>query len=114
MRKVVFVAVVLSAIGLLLVGIWVPPAKALAEERNRKLELYDNCDPNDPAWAGIAGGCVLDPREGDVSLMEFGQLLTSTLSASTVGHPSWRMEPSYMTLALGKSLRIENEGGRDH
>jgi plastocyanin len=33
---------------------------------------------------------------------------------STVGHPSWRIEPTYLHLKAGKTLSVENEGGRDH
>jgi hypothetical protein len=116
MRGVVAgIAVLISVLCVsLLIGIWMPSTTAVAgQDENRKIELYDNCDPGDPGWAGI-GGCDLDPTEGDVSLAEFGQLLLSPLALSVVGHPSWRIEPSYMSVDLRKSLRIINEGGREH
>jgi len=77
----------------------------------RKIAVLDNCDPDDAAWAPT-GGCAL--KEGDVTLAEFNALLVSPLSSSTVGHPSWRNEPSYLTVRSGKGVRVENEGGRGH
>jgi|SwirhirootsSR2_FD_contig_71_251577_length_686_multi_2_in_0_out_0_1 plastocyanin len=91
----------------------VRPLVVRAEAEHPKIELYDNCDPRDPAWNTV-GGCTLDPREGDVTLDEFGRYLMSPLSLSTVGHPSWRFEPTYLRLKPGKELTVENEGGRDH
>ena len=76
----------------------VRPLVVRAEAEHPKIELYDNCDP----------------REGDVTLDEFGRYLMSPLSLSTVGHPSWRFEPTYLRLKPGKELTVENEGGRDH
>src|SRR5262249_27193822 len=96
-------------------GIWttLTTRPAFAQSGNKKLDMYDNCDPLDPAWVPV-GGCFLEPREGDVTFAEFGRLLRSPLSLATVGHPAFRFEPSYLTLDLGKRLRIANEGGRDH
>jgi plastocyanin len=82
-----------------------------AAQGQRKIAVLDNCDPDDPAWAPT-GGCTL--KEGDVTNAEFNALLTSPLSLSTVGHPSWRNEPSYLTVRSGKDLRVTNEGGRNH
>src|SRR5262245_42126381 len=83
----------------LLAVIWTAiPAKAVAADGgNKKLDIYDNCDPRDPAWNTV-GGCFLDPREGDVTFAEFGRLLLSPLSTATVGHPSWRFEPTYLRI----------------
>jgi plastocyanin len=82
-----------------------------AAQGQRKIAVLDNCDPDDPAWAPT-GGCTL--KEGDVTNAEFNALLTSPLSLSTVGHPSWRNEPSYLTVRSGKDVRVTNEGGRGH
>lgn len=59
----------------------------------RQIAILDDCDSRDPAWAPT-GGCLL--REGAVAEAEFGLLLGSPLSLSTVGHPAWRNEPSYL------------------
>jgi plastocyanin len=57
--------------------------------------------------------CVL--KNGDVTLAEFNDLLSSPLSEFTVvGHPSWRNEASYLTVRLGRTVHVRNEGGRGH
>ena len=108
-------AVIVTVVIALLIGVWttVTTRAALAQGGNEKLDIYDNCDPLDPAWASV-GGCDLEPRGGDVTVAEFGRLLLSPLSSGTVGHPSFRFEPSNMTLEFGKRLHAENEGGRTH
>ena len=75
------------------------------------IDVYDDCDPKDPGWAPT-GGCTL--QGGKVSLEEFNLLLASPLSASVVGHPAWRNEPSYLRVGLGEVVPVENEGGRFH
>lgn len=89
------------------------PALSRGEDRqgNRKIEMYDDCDPRDPAWAPT-GGCLL--RRGDVTFAEFNAFLNSPLSLSVVGHQAWRMDPSYLKLRAGKTLLVTNEGGRLH
>ena len=77
----------------------------------RYIAVLDDCDPNDPTWAPT-GGCLL--RGGDVTNAEFGAFLTSPLSLSTIGHPAWRNEPSYVKITVGQSVRVANEGGRLH
>ena len=79
--------------------------------QKRFIAVLDDCDPDDPAWAPT-GGCLL--KNGDVTNAEFGAFLRSPLSLSTVGHPAWRMEPSYVKIQIGQSVRVENEGGRLH
>jgi plastocyanin len=81
------------------------------EEEENRIELYDDCNPNDPQWAPT-GGCTL--TGGKVTLEEFNLLLTSPLSQSVVGHPAWRFEPSYLIVAPGETVELENEGGRLH
>jgi plastocyanin len=56
----------------------------------------------------------LKRHQGDVSAGEFFALVTSPLAAATVGHPSWRNEPSHVTLRPGQSARVTNRGGRGH
>lgn len=76
-----------------------------------EIELYDDCNPNDPGWTPT-GGCTL--KGGKVTLDEFIALLTSPLSQSAVGHPAWRFEPSYLVVAPGEEIHLANEGGRLH
>lgn len=85
------------------------------DDDSRKIAIRDACDPSDPAWAPT-GGCLL--RKGDVTNAEFGAYLRSPLTipanGALIGHPAWRMEPSYASIESGKSLRIVNTGGRTH
>ena len=79
---------------------------------SRKIAVLDDCDPNDPTWAP-SGGCAL--KRGDVTNAEFGLLLRSPLSPTTVvGHPAWRNEPSYLSIEEGQDVTAANEGGRVH
>jgi plastocyanin len=87
-------------------------ASAAAErEERRRIAMRDDCDPTDPAWAPT-GGCALE--SGDVNVNEFNALLVSPLSLSTVGHPAWRAEPSYLKLEPGETVVVTNTGGRTH
>jgi hypothetical protein len=79
--------------------------------KKRFIAVRDDCDPTDPAWAPT-GGCVL--KGGSVNFAEFNAFLASPLSLSTVGHPAWRNEPSYVKVEEGQSVRVTNEGGRLH
>ncbi len=85
------------------------------EDHHRTIAMRDNCDPSDPAWAPT-GGCLL--RRGDVTNAEFAAFLRSPLTilpnAHLIGHPSWRNEPSYLSIKSGRGLRVSNEGGRVH
>jgi len=81
------------------------------DNADAKIELYDDCDPNDPAWTPT-GGCTL--KGGKVTEAEFTALLSSPLSQAVVGHPAWRFEPSYLVVAPGRKVELENEGGRLH
>jgi plastocyanin len=78
---------------------------------SRHIAIMDDCDPDDPSWAPT-GGCVL--RNGVVTNAEFGAFLASPLSLSVVGHPAWRMEPSYVRVSSGQSVTVSNFGGRLH
>jgi plastocyanin len=78
---------------------------------NPEIEVYDDCNPNDPGWAAT-GGCTL--AGGRVTVDEFDLLLASPLSASVVGHPAWRNQPSYLKVVVGTDVHVENEGGRFH
>jgi hypothetical protein len=78
---------------------------------NQFISVLDDCDPTDPGWAPT-GGCTL--KSGAVQLAEFNLLLTSPLSSAAVGHPAWRHDPSFVTLAPRKQVRVQNDGGRFH
>ena len=95
--------------------IGVVSAKSDGEDHNRKIAIRDACDPSDPTWAPT-GGCL--QKRGDVTNAEFGAYLRSPLTipanGALIGHPAWRMEPAYASFESGKSLRIENTGGRAH
>ncbi|MEO8189863.1 MAG: hypothetical protein ABI682_05940 [Acidobacteriota bacterium] len=91
---------------------------ALGEDRKSggdhqaRIEVRDDCDSTDPGWTPT-GGCVL--KGGAVNLAEFNLYLFSPLSAgSPVGHPAWRMDPTYVRLDADGTLRVTNTGGRRH
>ena len=88
--------------------------------RDPNIVMADDCSPDDPAWNSV-GGCPESdaPRarayKGDVTVAEFFALLTSPLAPNDViGHPSWRNEPSYVSIRSGQTLRVTNRGGRVH
>ena len=92
-----------------LMGAWMMGAVIVAA--HEKVAVLDDCDPTDPGWVPT-GGCALE--EGDVTLAEFNALLTSTLSSATIGHPAWRNDPAYLTIEPKETVKVTNEGGRNH
>lgn len=105
-------------------GAWMVTAALDAQVRGHdpNIAIMDNCADDDPAWDAF-GGC---PEEapfpgsnsyrGDVPLAEFFALLNSPLAPAgqVIGHPSWRNEPSYLSVRDGQTVRVRNEGGRVH
>jgi hypothetical protein len=98
------------------------PTEVVARRDGAKVTILDNCDPTDPAWTAT-GGCLLD--EGDVTEAEFNVFLRSplydndndplsTVGQFLVGHPSWRNDPSHVSVEAGSKLHVKNEGGRRH
>jgi hypothetical protein len=79
-------------------------------EEVRHIVLRDDCDPADPAWA--PAGCL--HAAGDVARSEFDLLATSPLSLAEVGHPAWRIDPSYQKLEDAGAVLVTNTGGRGH
>ena len=119
MRKSNIAAVTLAlAVGYFVAGTFT----AIADDGNGPVvRVLDDCLPGDPGW-NPTGGCTLNPTQGDVPFAEFGALLTAPTLATNVspagvtliGHPSWRNEPSHMTVQQGKELHVVNDGGRGH
>ncbi len=82
--------------------------------------MMDDCSPADPAYDAL-GGCPEGAppgsisHRGDVPLSEFFALLTSPLAPGhVIGHPSWRNEPSYISVRARQTVRVTNRGGRVH
>jgi plastocyanin len=97
------------------IGVWallltaIPLRVTADSDRSRRIALEDDCDPN---FVWVPGGCLR--KEGDVSLADFGALLTSPLSTAVVGHPSWRINPGFLPVREGDTLSVRNAGGRPH
>src|SRR5262245_24612847 len=70
-----------------------------------KVAIRDDCDSTDPAWNSV-GGCTL--QDGNVTFAEFNLLLTSPLSFATVGHPAWRMDPTYLKSEPEDTVHVTN------
>jgi plastocyanin len=84
--------------------------------------MMDNCSEDDPAYNGFVGCPQGAPfpgspsYAGDVTVAEFFALLFSPLApgAQVIGHPSWRNEPSYISIREGQTVHVTNQGGRAH
>ena len=50
----------------------------------------------------------------DVTVEEFDEELISPLADAVVGPQAWRNDPSYLKVEEGKTIRVRNEGGRNH
>jgi hypothetical protein len=86
-----------------------PEVGAQVHSNDNNIAMVDDCAG---AWGGP--GCFQKAHRGDVSEAEFNQLLFSPLISGIVGHPSWRNEPSHVSTAPGRSIRVTNAGGRPH
>jgi len=109
---------VLTAVLALCVGWWAIGTKLLAQSGSNNsnvplVTIVDNCLASDPGWAPT-GGCLNKPHQGNVSFAEFNALLFSPLSVTTVGHPAWRNDPSYISIRAGQDVHVSNKGGRGH
>jgi plastocyanin len=111
---------VAPAVLALLVGYWASGAFSATAQVNgndNRISIMDDCLPGDPGW-NPTGGCTLFPHQGDVPSAEFFALLRSPLTippnAQLIGHPSWRNEPSHLTVPEGKTVQVTNLGGRGH
>lgn len=108
-----------SILAVFLVGVWMIAAgRAVAEEKKDgdhkpKIAIRDDCAASDPAWVAL-GGCTL--TTGAVTVSQFNLLLFTPHESSNtvVGHPAWRMDPTYVRIDPEDTLRITNTGGRHH
>src|SRR6267142_409425 len=81
------------------------------------LGLAAACGRDSPSNQVVAPDAVTDGcarRRGDVNFAEFNAENNSTLAASVVGHMAWRMDPTYVKIVSGRTIRVRNEGGRAH
>ena len=109
---------------MLAVGAWTTAAtvlRAQAGSNDANITMMDNCsdaDPGDEQFGGCPEGAPFPgfkSYSGDVSVAEFFALLISPLApGDVIGHPSWRNEPSYISVRAGRSIRVSNRGGRAH
>jgi hypothetical protein len=105
-------ATVLLALGLVAATAAASYAAGSGDDSDdRRITLRDDCDPKDPAWANL-GGCAR--KRGNVSVDEFDAELDSPLAAAVVGHQAWRIDPSYLVIKEGTTVRVKNAGGRPH
>lgn len=111
---------------LLVIGVtgWMVTTALEAQVRGRdaNITMVDSCAENDPAY-GPFGGCPegapfpgANSYTGDVTVAEFFAFLSSPLAPAgqVIGHPSWRNEPSYLSIREGQTVRVTNRGGRVH
>jgi plastocyanin len=95
--------------------------RAQGRSNDPNVIMLDNCSPTDLDYAAL-GGCPegttagAQSHRGDVPLTELFTLLFSPLApgGQVIGHPSWRNEPSYLTVRAGQAVRVTNRGGRVH
>ena len=115
--------VTLTAV-VLAVGTWTISTALHAQSRSNdaNVTMMDDCSTTDGGYNAF-GGCPegapfpgSNSFKGDVSVAEFFALLFSPLAAPghVIGHPSWRNEPSYISIRAGQSVRVTNRGGRAH
>lgn len=96
--------------------------QAQVRSNDPTITMMDNCSTEDPAYEAL-GGCPegapfpgWQSYKGDVPLAELFRLLFSPLAqpGHVIGHPSWRNEPSYISVPEGQTVRVVNRGGRAH
>jgi plastocyanin len=95
--------------------------RAQVRSSDANIQMMDNCSETDPNY-GQFGGCPegapfpgFQSYRGDVTVAEFFALLISPLApGDVIGHPSWRNEPSYISVGAGQTVRVTNRGGRAH
>lgn len=81
-------------------------AGAGAFQGDKKIRMYDDCDPATFNAVLGAGACI---GNGHTTFAEFIEELLETQDAH-----KWRNQPSQMHLNIGRPTLIENRGGEDH
>ena len=105
-------------------GAWMVTTALHAQVRSNDatVTMMDSCEETDAGYAGF-GGCPeggpfpgSQSYRGDVTVNEFFALLFSPLApgGQVIGHPSWRNEPSYISVRQGQTVHVKNQGGRAH
>jgi plastocyanin len=114
----------LALVLVLATGSWLitTALEAQVKGQDPNITMMDNCSDQDPAYDAV-GGCPEGAPfpgsrsySGDVTAAEFFSLLFSPLGpgGQVIGHPSWRNEPSYVSIGEGRTVRVHNQGGRTH
>ena len=98
-RSVVWAA--FTAVALLSLGVG-----AGAVQGDKKIRMYDDCEPVSFNAAIGPGTCIGDGR---TTFAEFIEELEETQDVKT-----WRNQPSQMHLNIGRETLIENRGGEVH
>jgi plastocyanin len=111
----------LKIIVMLSIGVWMAfaigsPTPVIADDDGgTRIALLDDCDPRIGAgWNTATDQTQCIREEGSVSRAEFAAFLASPFSLSTVGHPAWRIAPTYLKPEAGDRVRVRNGGGRGH
>jgi hypothetical protein len=81
-------------------------AGADAVQGDKKIRMYDDCEPTTFNAVLGEGTCV---GKGHTTFDEFIEELTATQDVHT-----WRNQPSAMQVNVGRPTIIENRGGEDH
>jgi len=125
MRNVRIPILLLVSVGV--IWAFARPAEVAADRGRERIALEDDCDPTDLAAPPVGwgpGGCLRE--EGTVTRAEFAFFSNSPLvvprlpppgtplAQAVIGHPSWRNNPGYLVVEVEESLRVKNNGGRDH
>ena len=81
-------------------------AGAGAVQGDKKVRLYDDCEPTTFNAVLGEGGCIIN---GHTTFAEFIEELAETQDAH-----AWRNQPSAMHINVGRPILIENRGGEIH
>lgn len=103
-RKTKFRTVVLAVVGA--VALLSLTAGAGAVQSDKKIRMYDDCEPTSFNAVLGDGACI---GNGHTTFDEFIAELAATQDAH-----AWRNQPSAMQVNVGRSTLIENRGGEVH